>query len=684
MFRRTFTVIVIAIVLCASFVRVQSRVAAQGPEPATTDAPQSPLGTAFTYQGQLKKNGAPVTDNCLMAFRLYDQASGGNQIGSPISTTVPITNGLFTVALDFGSAPFAGEARWLGITVRCTADSAYIDLDRQSITAAPYALYSTSTGALQGRSVANTNPVTNQVLKWNGSTWSPADDAIGPPGSGDISAVIAGNGLSGGGTTGDVTLTVAFAGSGVANTVARSDHTHSGVYSLIGHTHSGSDITSPVANATNADLLDGQHASAFAAVTHHHLGQTWQGNNNPLIITGTFGAPNYAPLVLGNTDLGGDGLRIIASGGDGVDVRAAGDDGVQVYSAGKDGMYVESAGDDGVRVGSAGDDGVHVGSAGDNGVYVTSAGSDGIHVYEAGADGVYVRSAGNPSVTSSSAYSNGLEIAGAEGSGLYVGHADLDGVTVHSADWYGVYVEQADEDGVRVQSAGRNGVMGISVNAMYYGGFFRNDVAGGAGLYAAGGDNTAPDLVLGVYGSGDDGRIYSQPDLTSSDILLFSNDEAHIHLDEDANSDSTFTIYNGANASVFSVNEAGIVTFAGAAATQVEAGTYGSRTVYAVQSTGNWYEDFGAAQLVNGQATVTIEPIFAQTVNLSETYHVFLTPLGDCALYVAEKTPTSFTVKAMGGQTCSIAFDYRIVAKRLGYETLRLEPATSVETGGEE
>ena len=115
---------------------------AQDAEPPAPIAPQSPMGSVFTYQGQLKKITRRITDNCLMAFRLYDQASGGSQIGSPITTTVPITNGLFTVALDFGSTPFAGEARWLGITVRCTADSAYIDLSRQALTAAPYSTYS--------------------------------------------------------------------------------------------------------------------------------------------------------------------------------------------------------------------------------------------------------------------------------------------------------------------------------------------------------------------------------------------------------------------------------------------------------------------------------------------------------------------------------------------------------------
>jgi hypothetical protein len=93
-----------------------------------------------------------------------------------------------------------------------------------------------------------------------------------------------------------------------------------------------------------------------------------------------------------------------------------------------------------------------------------------------------------------------------------------------------------------------------------------------------------------------------------------------------------------------------------------------------LESPENWFEDFGSASLVDGKATVKIEQMFATTVNLSDTYHVFLTPLGDCALYVAEKTTESFQVRGLDGVTCSIDFDYRLVAKRAGYEDLRLEP----------
>jgi hypothetical protein len=155
-----------------------------GPQGAVGTVASTLLSTSFTYQGQLKKGNTPVTGDCSMAFRLYDAASGGNPFGSTITPTVTISNSLFTVPLDFGASAFAGEARWLGIQVKCPGDTDYADLSRQPITAAPYSLYSTSTGALQGRAVADANPATNQVLKWNGSAWVPAnDETSGGPGN---------------------------------------------------------------------------------------------------------------------------------------------------------------------------------------------------------------------------------------------------------------------------------------------------------------------------------------------------------------------------------------------------------------------------------------------------------------------------------------------------------------------
>ena len=99
---------------------------------------------------------------------------------------------------------------------------------------------------------------------------------------------------------------------------------------------------------------------------------------------------------------------------------------------------------------------------------------------------------------------------------------------------------------------------------------------------------------------------------------------------------------------------------------------------YAVQASGNWYEDFGSSRLVNGVARVALEADFASTVNTSQEYHVYLTANGDTkGLYVINKGPGSFEVREAGGGTSNVAFDYRIVAKRRGYETMRMLDVTA-------
>jgi hypothetical protein len=99
--------------------------------------------------------------------------------------------------------------------------------------------------------------------------------------------------------------------------------------------------------------------------------------------------------------------------------------------------------------------------------------------------------------------------------------------------------------------------------------------------------------------------------------------------------------------------------------------------LYSMQSAENWFEDAGSGQLSNGSVRIPLDPMFAQTVNAGVEYHVFLTPNGDSkGLYVSQKTATSFEVHEQSGGTSNIAFDYRIMAKRAGYETVRLADLT--------
>lgn len=71
-------------------------------------------GTAFTYQGRLNSGTNPATGIFDLRFTVYDAVSGGNVAGSALTNAAtPVTNGLFTVMLDFGSGVFNGNARWL-------------------------------------------------------------------------------------------------------------------------------------------------------------------------------------------------------------------------------------------------------------------------------------------------------------------------------------------------------------------------------------------------------------------------------------------------------------------------------------------------------------------------------------------------------------------------------------------
>jgi hypothetical protein len=321
---------------------------AQGSGPQGDGGIQAaPVGTSFTYQGRLNDGGSPANGSYDFEFKLYSAASSGSQVGSTVTRDDrAVTDGLFTVELDFGSGVFTGDARWLEIGVRAgTSTGAYTTLTpRQALTATPYALY-----------------------------------------------------------------------------------------------------------ALDADLLDGQQASAFASATHNHMGGTWTGNT-PLTISGSFAD---APLVLNNGG-GGAASGLTLNPGDGLLIQSATDDGVQIDSAGQDGVIVLKNGRDAFSAVKAGGDGL----------YVKEAGDDGVDVREAGDDGVYVEKAGTPSATSTSSARNGFEVAGASGNGLYVGHADGIGVAVESAGGDGVYVGTTgyEGNGLYVSSAAGNGVVVASAH----------------------------------------------------------------------------------------------------------------------------------------------------------------------------------------------------------------------------
>ncbi|UCE61749.1 MAG: hypothetical protein JSU63_08365, partial [Phycisphaerales bacterium] len=106
------------------------------------------VGTAFTFQGQLKVDGVPADGNYDFVFKLFDAADGNVQIGAevPIDDWL-VSNGLFTVELngsgEFGSDAFNGDARWLQVAVRHAGneDPHTVLTPRVALNPTPYATY---------------------------------------------------------------------------------------------------------------------------------------------------------------------------------------------------------------------------------------------------------------------------------------------------------------------------------------------------------------------------------------------------------------------------------------------------------------------------------------------------------------------------------------------------------------
>src|ERR1035438_5140062 len=132
-------------------------------------------GTAFTYQGRLNSSGNPASGNYDFRFKLFVDSFGNTQAGSTVLTSsVPVTNVLFTVAIDFGAGMFTGTSYWLEVGVRTNGAGGYTSLaPLQALTPSPYAIFA------NGASSAAT--ATTAVSATTATTATTAS-AVGPNG----------------------------------------------------------------------------------------------------------------------------------------------------------------------------------------------------------------------------------------------------------------------------------------------------------------------------------------------------------------------------------------------------------------------------------------------------------------------------------------------------------------------
>ncbi len=286
-------------------------------------------------------------------------------------------------------------------------------------------------------------------------------------------------------------------------------------------------------------------------------------------------------------------------------------------------------------------------------------------------------------VTGTSVYFTGVDAVSTEGDGLSATSTDGDGIysastndvgaAIFSTNSYGLESgtdQNSSESGFGV--AGVNGydlssdggklnlgVLGTSQNGIGVEGSSTNFV----GVNAVGGYETSGDFFPALSVVGDMSNGFA-PTMINACPSGAANP-----CDEN---NAVFDVGQNGNVSI-----AGEIFTSGGSCCVVHGSVKQGVRFYTPRETLPTVEDFGEAQLTAGQAYVSIDPSFADTMDQHAAYIVSITPEGDSrGLYVTAKTLQGFEVRENQGGQSTLAFSYRIVAKPYGETGQRLQRFT--------
>jgi hypothetical protein len=162
-------------------------------------APAQSVPEQMAFTARLQQNGQPAAGALDLTFRLFPSQAGGAAVWTESHTGVMFTDGLGYVQLGetqpLDAGVLDGSALYLEIVVDGTTMN-----PRLAVGSVPYAVRAAVAGNAESL-----------------GPYMPSDFVTG---------VAVSPGLTGGGSSGDLTIGVNFAGSGTATTVSRSDHTH--------------------------------------------------------------------------------------------------------------------------------------------------------------------------------------------------------------------------------------------------------------------------------------------------------------------------------------------------------------------------------------------------------------------------------------------------------------------------
>lgn len=618
-------------------------------------AAQASLGTGFTYQGSLSDGDRAANGSYDFVFTLYDAASGGAQVGSTVTReSVPVVDGFFTVMLDFGDGTLSGESRWLEVGVRPGGGNPYATLSpRQELTPVPYAVYAANAAwnGLVGvpggfRDNVDDDALSalacggGQIVEWNRGAWVCGTDDVG---AGDVAWSLNGNsGTSPGtdfiGTIDDQPFAIRAnnfealrvtadrnVGIGTSNPQARLD--------VAGNVR----LTAPVGVSS---WLVGVEGDSFAG-TGWYVIKDLDSNANRLVIdqntgdvgigsrlgVGTSNPAARLEVQAGNNNralfatIAGTGTAVHATAtGDG---RAA-DFRIEQVTNGETALLASTTG---------------LGRAGGFQIDNPNSTEPAVFAYSNGGGGaLYARTTGD----------------GAAVTSLTEGKGEAGYFEVDNPAAYGPAL-RATIDGasgsVAVRGENTNGRAAQFQNASAWATLEVTNNGNGAGLRVVNDgthSNPRTGATISAYQSGTGWIAYLQGNgVTNKGVYISA-----------AQDQPGLQVVGGSKNAVVGTSD-------------------GARALYTEEATEVWFADYGFGQLQEGRATIHIDPIFAETVNLDEPYHVFVQmyDAASAGVAVVNRTATAFEVVELNAGRSNAEFSYRIVARRLGMEALRLERA---------